>query len=133
MSRLANSRLRFQNTTVACIIQVVISNLSAFFSKFWLLNIVPYVSGSRKLLVLSRTFGLGDCDIIMTSSEPQKLVFMPWTQSKVMKTPVIDMFSWDSSNLIQLSSCNSNTLGVWEFVRIGWFSNYRIFGYISEI
>ena len=133
MSRLANSRLRFQNTTVACIIQVVISNLSAFFSKFWLLNIVPYVLGSRKLLVLSRTFGLGACDIIMTSSEPQKLVFMPWTQSKVMKTPVIDMFSWDSSNLIQLSSCNSNTLGVWEFVRIGWFSNYRIFGYISEI
>ena len=34
-----------------------------------------------------------DCDV----SEPQKFVLMPWTQSKVMKTLVIDMFSWDYS------------------------------------
>ena len=81
--------------------QVSISNLSAFFlRKVWLLNIVLYVSESRKLPVPSRAFGLGTCDIIMTSSEPQKLVLMPWTQSKVMKMFVIDMFPWDSSKII---------------------------------
>ena len=36
-------------------------------------------------------------------------------------------------SLTQLNSCNSNPLGVWEFVELDDFSNYRIFGYISEI
>ena len=71
-----------------------------FLKKVWLLNIVPYVSESRKLPVPGRTFGLGACDIIMTWSETQKLVLMPWTQSKVIKTLVIDVFSWDSSKTI---------------------------------
>ena len=48
-----------------------------FLRNVWLLNIVPYVSESRTLSVLSSTFGLGICGIIMTSSEPYKLVLMP--------------------------------------------------------
>ena len=75
--------------------QVAISIFRRFFlRKVWLLNVVPYVSESRKLSVPSRTFGLEACDIIMTLWEPQKLVLMPWIQIKVMKTLVIDMFSW---------------------------------------
>ena len=63
-----------------------------FLRKVWLLIIVPYVSESKKLSVLSRTFGLGAFGIIMTSSEPQKLVFLLWAQSKVMETIVNDSF-----------------------------------------
>ena len=44
--------------------------------KISLLNIVPYMSESRKLPVTSRTFGLGGCEVIMMSLEPQKLVFL---------------------------------------------------------
>ena len=94
---------------VSCIIlmkefvldKLLFKNLRRFFlRKVWLLNIVPYASESRKLPVPSLTFGPGACNIIMTSSEPQKLVLMPWTQSKGMKTLAIDMFSWDSSKTI---------------------------------
>ena len=55
-----------------------------FLRKVWLLIIVPNVSESRKLPVPRCNFGLGVCDIIVTSSEPQKLVLF-WTQSKVLK------------------------------------------------
>ena len=57
----------------------------------WLLINVPYVSESEKLPVPSRHFGLGACDIIMTSLESWKLV---WT---VMETVVNDSFSWGTS------------------------------------
>ena len=47
-----------------------------FLKKVWLLIIVPYVSVSRKLPVPSHNSALGACDIIVTSSEPQRLVFL---------------------------------------------------------
>ena len=64
--------------------------------KVCLLNIVPYMSESGKLPVTSRTFGLGGCEVIMMSLEPQKLVFLLWAQSKVMETLVMDIFSWET-------------------------------------
>ena len=42
--------------------------------------------------VLSRNFGLGACDIIMTLSESQKLGFWLRAQSKVMETIVNIIF-----------------------------------------
>ena len=48
-----------------------------FLRKVCQLIIVSYVSESKKLPVPSRYFGLGACDIIMTSSESQKHVLMP--------------------------------------------------------
>ena len=71
------------------------SSLFQIFRRFflrmvWLLIIVSYVSESKKLILPSRNFGLGACDIIMMSMEPQKLVFLPWAQSKVMETIVND-------------------------------------------
>ena len=65
---------------------------SIFLRKDWLLIIFPYVSESRKLPVLSRNFGLGACDIIMTLSESQKLGFWLRAQSKVMETIVNIIF-----------------------------------------
>ena len=90
-----------------------------FLSKVWLLNNVPYVSGSRKLPVLSRTFGLGAYDVIMMSSEPQKLVFLLWAQSQVLETFVIDIFSWETprqhfqSKLITVWRHTLATNGLW--------------------
>ena len=65
--------------------------------KVWLLIIVPYVSESKDLPVPSRNFGLGALDIIMTSSEPQKHVFLLWAQRKVMEIFVNDNFSWGTT------------------------------------
>ena len=60
--------------------QVAISNLSAFFSEKGLTADFCRVESSRKesrkLPVPSRNFGLETCDIIITSSEPQKLIFL---------------------------------------------------------
>ena len=46
----------------------------------------------REMPVLSRNFGLGACDIIMTLSESQKLGFWLRAQSKVMETIVNIIF-----------------------------------------
>ena len=58
---------KFQKSLKILDRNVSTSNLSAFFWEVWLLNIVPYVSESRKLPAPSRTFGLGGCDVIITS------------------------------------------------------------------
>ena len=102
-----------------------------FLRKVWLLNIVPYVSEGRKLSVPSRIFDRGAC-VIIISLEPQKLVLMPWTQSKVMKTCVIDMFPWDSCMIIFsikidtiLTSYNSKW-GLWRHQTLEtWFCSLR--------
>ena len=80
--------------------------------------IVLYVSKGRKLPLPSRNFDLGACDIIMTSSEPQKLVFLLWAQSKVMETIVNNSFSWGTTKTSfsvkidnSMTSCNSE--GLW--------------------
>ena len=52
------------------------------------------MSQSRKMPVPSCNFGVGACNIIMTSTEPQKFVFLLWAQSKVMQAIVNDSFSW---------------------------------------
>ena len=78
--------------------QVAISNLAAFFSEKGLTaDYCSYVSESRKLLVPSRNFGLETCDIIIMLSEPQKLIFLLWAQSKVIQTIVNDSFSWGTT------------------------------------
>ena len=81
--------------------QVTISNLSAFFSEKGLTADFCRVESSRKesrkLPVPSRNFGLETCDIIITSSEPQKLIFLLWSQSKVIETIVNDSFSWGTT------------------------------------
>ena len=76
--------------------------------------IVLYVSKGRKLPLPSRNFDIGACDIIMTSSEPQKLVFLLWAQSKVMETIVNNSFSWGTTKTSfsvkidnSMTSCNS--------------------------
>ena len=113
--------------------QVRISNFSTFFSEKGLTaQHCSYVSGGRKLSVPSRIFDRGACVIIMISLEPQKLVLMPWTQSKVMKTCVIDMFSWDSCMIIFsikidiiLTSYNSKW-GLWRHQTLEtWFCSLR--------
>ena len=47
--------------------------------------------------ILSRNFVLGACDTIMASSEPQKIVFLLWAESKVMETIVNKSFSWGTT------------------------------------
>ena len=62
--------------------------------KVWLLIIVLYVSEIRKLFGSSCTFGLGTCDVIMSSPEPRKPVFLLCAQNKVMETLANDSFWW---------------------------------------
>ena len=85
-----------------CIRRIIGSSLFQIFRRFfqrkvWLLIIVPYVSESTKMPVPSRYFGLGAWDIIIASSEPQKLFFLLWAQSKVMETIANDIFSWGTT------------------------------------
>ena len=90
-----------------------------FLRKAWLLIIVPYVSDSKKLPVPSRNFGLGACDIIMTSSETQKLNFLLWAQSKVIETIVNDSFSWGTTKIafsIKIKNGVTSCNGEWELV-----------------
>ena len=68
-----------------------------FLRKVWLLIIVLYMSESRKLSVPRRNFDVEACGIIMTSSEPQRLVVLLWAHSKVMETNVNDSFSWGTT------------------------------------
>ena len=81
--------------------------------------IVPYVSKGRKLPLPSLNFDLGACDIIMTSSEPQKLVFLLWAQSKVMETIANDVFSWGTTKTtfsIKISNSVTSSNSEWGLV-----------------
>lgn len=54
----------------------------------------------KKLSLHNCAFGLGECDVIMTSFGLQKLVFLLRAQNQVMEMLVNDSFLWRPSETI---------------------------------
>ena len=73
------------------------------------------MSESRKLPVPNLSFGLGARDVIMTSSESRKLVFLLWVQSRVMETFASDSFSWGTTKTIK----QSKLITMWRHTIVG--------------